>query len=174
MFQGIRAEKPEVLKKVIPVHGDVTSDELGLSSDPLFDRLLESTSIVFHLAATVRMNESLKDAINMNTAGTKRVIALCHRMPQLRRLVYLSTTFCYCEKEVVYETVHDSPRDPNDLIRCAAWMDPEMLEKITPDLLHPHPNTYTFSKRLAEMLIRDEYEKLPVAIARPCLGEYST
>lgn len=55
MFQRIRDEKPEVLKKLIPVQGDVTFDGLGLSAGPVLDRVLQSTSIVFHLAATLRL-----------------------------------------------------------------------------------------------------------------------
>ena len=110
----------------------------------------------------------------MNTTGTKRIIELCHRMPKLQLLLHLSTAFCYCDKEVLYERVYDSPHNPHDLIRCAEWMDLKALEKITPDLLSPHPNTYTYSKRLAEMLIRDEHQNLPVAIARPSIGEILT
>lgn len=98
MFQRIRDEKPNVLKKLIPVQGDVTFDGLGLSTGPLLDRVLESTSIVFHLAATLRLDANLKDAIDMNTTGTKRVIALCHEMPNLKLMVHLSTAFCYCDK----------------------------------------------------------------------------
>ena len=81
----------------------------------------------------------------MNTTGTKRIIELCHRMPKLQLLLHLSTAFCYCDKEVLYERVYDSPHNPHDLIRCAEWMDLKALEKITPDLLSPHPNTYTYS-----------------------------
>jgi len=43
---------------------------------------------------------------------------------------------------------------------------------ITPDLLKPHPNTYTYSKRLAELLVRDHYETMPVIIARPSIGKF--
>lgn len=171
MFQRIRDEKPEVLKKLIPIQGDVTFDGLGLVSGPLLERVLESTNIVFHLAATLRLEANLKDAIQMNTTGTKRIIDLCHRMPNLKLLLHLSTAFCYCDKEVLQEKVFDCPHDPHDLMRCAEWMDVKTLEKITPNLLHPHPNTYTYSKRLAEMLIRDEHDKLPVAIARPSIGK---
>lgn len=171
MFQRIREEKPEVLKKLIPVQGDVTFDGLGLSAGPLLNRVLESTNIVFHLAATLRLEANLKDAIDMNTTGTKRVIALCHDMSNLQLLVHLSTAFAYCDKEVLYEKVFDCAQNPHDLIRCAEWMDVKTLENITPNLMHPHPNTYTYSKRLAEMLIRDEHDRLPVAIARPSIGE---
>lgn len=37
-------------------------------------------------------------------------------------------------------------------------------------LIHPHPNTYTFSKRLAEDVVCDFFPQLPVVIARPSIG----
>lgn len=172
MFQRVREEKPEVLKKLVPVQGDVTFDGLGLSGGPMLERVLANTSIVFHMAATLRLEATLKDAIEMNTTGTTRVIDLCRKMPNLKLLLHLSTAFCYCDKEVLLEKVYDCPHDPNDLIRCAEWMDAKTLERITPNLIHPHPNTYTYSKRLAEILIRDVHNDLPVAIARPSIGEW--
>lgn len=40
-------------------------------------------------------------------------------------------------------------------------------------LIEPHPNTYTYSKRLAEKLVSDEHKNMPVAIARPSIGKLS-
>jgi nucleoside-diphosphate-sugar epimerase len=37
-------------------------------------------------------------------------------------------------------------------------------------LIAPHPNTYTYTKRLAECLIQSQYPDLPVIIARPAIG----
>ncbi|XP_055687202.1 putative fatty acyl-CoA reductase CG5065 [Lutzomyia longipalpis] len=168
MFQRIREDKPEVLKKLVPVQGDVTFDGLGLSGETL-DRVLKNTTVVFHMAATLRMEAKLKDAIDLNTTGTKRVIDVCRKMPNLKVLVHLSTAFCYCDKEVLHEKVYECPHNPHDLIRCAEWMDEKTLDNITPNLIVPHPNTYTYSKRLAEILIRNEYPNLPVVIARPSI-----
>ncbi|XP_055704509.1 putative fatty acyl-CoA reductase CG5065 isoform X2 [Phlebotomus papatasi] len=168
MFQRIREEKPEVLKKLVPVQGDVTFDGLGLSGETL-DRVLKSTSIVFHMAATLRLEAKLKDAIDMNTTGTRRVLDVCRKMPNLKVLIHLSTAFCYCDKEVLHEKVYECPHNPHDLIRCAEWMDEKTLDNITANLIAPHPNTYTYSKRLAEILVRNEYPNLPVVIARPSI-----
>ncbi|XP_059620438.1 putative fatty acyl-CoA reductase CG5065 [Phlebotomus argentipes] len=168
MFQRIREEKPEVLKKLVPVQGDVTFDGLGLSGDTL-ERVVKNTSIVFHMAATLRLEAKLKDAIDMNTTGTKRVLDLCRKMSNLRVIVHLSTAFCYCDKEVLHEKVYECPHNPHDLMRCAEWMDEKMMDNITPNLITPHPNTYTYSKRLAEILVRNEYPNLPVVIARPSI-----
>ena len=38
-------------------------------------------------------------------------------------------------------------------------------------IIDPHPNTYTFTKRLAEMIVSDMNDKLPVVIGRPSIGK---
>jgi alcohol-forming fatty acyl-CoA reductase len=74
-------------------------------------------------------------------------------------------------KDVMSERVYECPHTPEDLMRCAEWMDEKTLDLITPTLMKPHPNTYTYSKRLAECLVRDAYPNLPVAIIRPSIGK---
>ena len=37
-------------------------------------------------------------------------------------------------------------------------------------LIAPHPNTYTFTKRLAESLVSSQFPDIPVVIARPSIG----
>jgi len=39
-------------------------------------------------------------------------------------------------------------------------------------LISPHPNTYTYTKRLAEQLVSSQFPLLPVAIARPSIGVF--
>lgn len=146
---------------------------LGLSGEQR-DRICKDTNIVFHCAATLRLEANLKDAINMNTSGTKRVLSLCKGMKQLEAFIHLSTAFCYCDQEVLLEKVYDCEHHPEDLIRLSEWMDIKALEKVTADLLKPHPNTYTYSKRLAEILVQNEYPNLPVCIARPSIGKLNT
>lgn len=158
------------MKKLVPIQGDVTFDSLGLSGEEL-DRVCRETNIVFHCAATLRLEANLKDALDMNTTGTKRVLDVAKKMKNLLAFIHLSTAFCYCDQEVLLEKVYDCPHDPEDLIRCAEWMDVKTLEKITPELLNPHPNTYTYSKRLAEILVQNQYPNMPVCIARPSIGK---
>lgn len=159
-----------MMKKLIPIQGDVTFDQLGLSGEQR-ERVCRETDIVYHFAATLRLEATLKDAIEMNTTGTKRVLDLGREMHHLMAFIHLSTAFCYCDQEILFEKVYDCQHDPNDLIRCAQWMDEKSLEKITADLLKPHPNTYTYSKRLAEILVQNEHPNMPVCITRPSIGK---
>lgn len=160
-----------ILNKFFPLqHFRIICAALGLSGETMA-RVCQDTAIVFHCAATLRLEANLKDAIDMNTAGTKRVLEVCRKMSKIEVIVHMSTAFCYCDQEVLLEKVYDCPHHPEDLMRCAEWMDAKMLTDITAKLLHPHPNTYTYSKRLAEILVQKEYPRLPVCIARPSIGE---
>lgn len=47
------------------------------------------------------------------------------------------------------------------------WMSDELLEHLSPKLLKDRPNTYTFTKALAENLVEEYSDKLPIAIVRP-------
>jgi hypothetical protein len=44
--------------------------------------------------------------------------------------------------------------------------------QLTPSLIGNRPNTYTFTKALAESMLLKEAGNLPVAIVRPSIGEY--
>lgn len=82
LFDKLRKDRPNDLNKIIPIHGDITSDELGISeSDQLL--LCRTVSLVFHSAATVKFDEKLKLSVTINMLGTKRLVELCHRMLEL-------------------------------------------------------------------------------------------
>ena len=49
------------------------------------------------------------------------------------------------------------------------WMNDEQFDLLTPSLLQGRPNTYTFTKALAENLLQEEASDLPVAIIRPSI-----
>ncbi|OXU28703.1 hypothetical protein TSAR_010943 [Trichomalopsis sarcophagae] len=65
MFNRIRESKPDVVNKVIAIPGDITLPNLGLSDEN--KRILEKINVVFHCAATLRLESNLKDAVLMNT-----------------------------------------------------------------------------------------------------------
>lgn len=71
-----------MLKRIVPIAGDITLPELGISKEDQ-ETLIEQVSIVFHSAATVKFDEKLKLSINVNVQGTKRMIDLCKKMEKL-------------------------------------------------------------------------------------------
>ena len=48
-------------------------------------------------------------------------------------------------------------------------MSDEQLEAVRPLLLDGRPNTYTYTKSLAEYVLQHESKGLPVAMLRPCV-----
>jgi thioester reductase-like protein len=82
IFNQIRNDQSEQLIKVIAVIGDVTSDNLGISFNQLID-LIPKISVVIHSAATIRFDEPLKRAIDINVGGTARVVKFCKRLDNL-------------------------------------------------------------------------------------------
>ena len=52
---------------------------------------------------------------------------------------------------------------------CCSWMDEAMISSLTPHVIGQRPNTYTFTKSLAEHIIQRDAADLPVAIFRPSI-----
>lgn len=57
---------------------------------------------------------------------------------------------------------------PN-LYNTDRWMDDKLVSLVTPKLLGERPNTYTYTKALAEHLVQQECGNLNVAIIRPSI-----
>ncbi|XP_061387369.1 putative fatty acyl-CoA reductase CG5065, partial [Musca vetustissima] len=128
LFEKLRREKPKDLSKVIPISGDITSEELGISeSDQAL--LCRNVSIVFHSAATVKFDEKLKLSVTINMLGTKRLVELCHRMMSLDALIHVSTAYCNCDRTEVSEVIYAPPYNPDDIISLVNWLPEDTLDK---------------------------------------------
>lgn len=73
MFQRLRSEKPEMMKKVVALDGDVGIDNLGLTEQQQ-NLLMSEIDIVYHFAATLRLESKLKGAIEMNTVSLIKLV----------------------------------------------------------------------------------------------------
>uniref|UniRef100_A0A2A4J9G5 Fatty acyl-CoA reductase n=1 Tax=Heliothis virescens TaxID=7102 RepID=A0A2A4J9G5_HELVI len=168
VFDLLREKNPEGFKKIKIISGDITEEGLGISEDD--KRLLrEECNIIFHSAACVRFDQKLKDAVNMNTSGTLRMLTLAESMKNLEVFVHLSTAYCRCDLEVLEERVYRAVHPPRKIMDLVQWMDDPTLEYLEPKLISSEPNTYSYTKAITEDLV-DEYSgKFPVAIARPSI-----
>lgn len=91
VFQVLRTQKPEELDKLIAIPGDVAQPNLGI--DPNHLKLLGQVSIVFHCAATVRFDEPLRVALQLNVGGTLEALKFAEQLRHLRIFVHVSTFF---------------------------------------------------------------------------------
>ncbi|KAG7307567.1 hypothetical protein JYU34_007785 [Plutella xylostella] len=168
LFQRLREEKPHMMKKLIPLPGDILSEELGVEPE-LLRRVCDEVSVIYHFAATLRLEAPLKDGLEMNTNGTIRVLDVAKRCKNLAAFIHLSTAFCYPDYERMAERVHDPPENPHDVLQAASWLSEQQLTLLAPSIMKKHPNSYTYSKRLAEALVREAYPELPACVVRPSI-----
>jgi thioester reductase-like protein len=70
------------LRKVCVVNGDVTSEKLGLSIED-YKLVTAEINLVFHAAARVFFNASLKSAVTSNLIGSKHILDFCHQIKHL-------------------------------------------------------------------------------------------
>lgn len=168
LFNRLREERPQDLEKIVPICGDITLPELGISPADQ-QRLAQTVSVVFHSAATVKFDEALKLSVTINILGTKRLVNLCHSMMNLEALIHVSTAYCNCDRYEVKEKIYPPPYDPENIIQAMEWMDDELIQTLTPKLIGNRPNTYTFTKALTEHMLLKESGNLPVAIVRPSI-----
>jgi len=83
LFDKIKTEHPGVAEnKIIPLFGNLSEIRLGMSDDD-YNMLVSNVSIVFHVAATVRFDEPIRDAIIKNVRGTREVVGLAAQMKNL-------------------------------------------------------------------------------------------
>ncbi|XP_055610155.1 putative fatty acyl-CoA reductase CG5065 [Uranotaenia lowii] len=168
LFDKIRNEHPANLKKIVPIHGDITLNQLGISEIDQ-STIIQEVSVVFHSAATVKFDEKIKQSVTINMIGTKQLMELCRKMLCLDALVHVSTAYCNCDRKEVSEIIYPPPYNPDDIIQLVRWFPEDILEKLTPSLIGNRPNSYTFTKAMAEHMLLMEANNLPVAIVRPSI-----
>uniref|UniRef100_A0A1B0CI27 Fatty acyl-CoA reductase n=2 Tax=Lutzomyia longipalpis TaxID=7200 RepID=A0A1B0CI27_LUTLO len=163
IFNRIREKNTELLKKIVPISGDCMELNLGMCEEDR--KLMENVSVIFHGAASIRFDDPLKDAILLNTRGTREVV----NFAEIMRSCAHSTTYCNPLLFHVEEKLYPVNVNWRDAIRIAENIDREALDIIAPFYMNFYPNTYTFTKCLCEQVINDYKDRLPVVIFRPSI-----
>lgn len=81
----------------------------------------------------------------------------------------MSTAYANCERSRVTEEVYPPPVQPEKILEAAEWMDDGLLNLITPSIIKNKPNTYTYTKSIAESLVIKECKEIPCCIVRPSI-----
>lgn len=169
VFDRLREEgNTAVFEKLKIVSGDVTLPQLGLSAE---DRqsLIQEVSVVFHSAATVKFNETLKTAVQLNTHGTQRITDLCLAMENLEVFVHVSTAYSNADKKKISEKIYEPVMSPKELIQLCETCTDEELDILEKEIQGNHPNTYTLTKNMAENIVAEASLTIPVSIVRPSI-----
>jgi fatty acyl-CoA reductase len=158
----------DVFKKLVAVAGDVGEENLGLSAA---DRqlLANNVNVVIHSAATLDFQASLKPTVFINLLGTRRVMDLCKEVKNLAAVVHISSAYVNAFLLETEEKLYPAPDDAEKVIELAKSKDDAELDALTPGLIKDHPNTYTFTKHLAEHEVNKCAAKFPCGIVRPSM-----
>ncbi|KAF3420318.1 hypothetical protein E2986_00769 [Frieseomelitta varia] len=181
LFDKLKETQPKFRHQIVVVAGDCSQPGLGMSS---VDRqtVTREVSIVFHVAATVRFDEKMKLAVPINVRSPIEVMNLCKEISSLKyqyistailasnfSFVHVSTAYANCPLDLIEEKVYEAPIDGEKLITIVEYMDEKLIDEITPRLLGAWPNTYTYTKAVAESVIVKQAGELPVGIFRPAI-----
>ncbi|KAK9496653.1 hypothetical protein O3M35_013088 [Rhynocoris fuscipes] len=169
VFDVLKAERPDALRTQVKVlEGDVREEMLGLNAEH-YKLLEDNVSVIFHAAATVRFNEPFSEAVQMNTYGTTQIVNLALNMKQLKVLVHVSTAYSNCQISEIEEKIYPPIADWKEVLKITEKVDPQALTILTDKYLNGLPNTYVFSKSLAEAIVWEVRDKIPLVIFRPTI-----
>ncbi|CAB3379946.1 Hypothetical predicted protein [Cloeon dipterum] len=170
IFGRLNEERPGASHgpQLVAVAGDVSEKGFGLSPEDR-QRLVQNVSVFFHSAASVRFDDTLRTAVTLNLRGTYEAIKLAENMKQLVVFLYVSTTYSNTTRYVTDEAVYPSVAPWKLLLRMIDELDDDTLEIVTPKVLGKLPNTYGFSKGLAEAVVNDHRDTVPAIIFRPSI-----
>ncbi|KAF9794074.1 hypothetical protein SFRURICE_013539 [Spodoptera frugiperda] len=152
LFDRLRKERPGFASKVFVIAGDVMELGLGISEE---DRAFDDT---------------LEYAIRMNLRGTKEMVELAADIRNLDVFIHVSTSYSNTNRETLEEIIYPPHADWRETLEICETIDPHTLKVLTPKFLGELPNTYTFSKQLAENVVAEYKGILPVVIIRPSIG----
>ncbi|KAK7595546.1 hypothetical protein V9T40_013371 [Parthenolecanium corni] len=168
LFDRLKYEVPNYREKISYVSGCIDQPLLGLSEEDR-SKISNDVNIIYHCAATVNFNEMLAKAIKVNTMGTREVIKVARDVKSLKALLYVSTAYSFCNHIDVGEKLYPMHIEPEAMIELVEQKSATELETEVAAYIKGWPNTYVFSKALAEWLILKEVSDLPVAILRPSI-----
>jgi alcohol-forming fatty acyl-CoA reductase len=155
------------------VEVDYTQEDLKIQGN-IRDEILSSVEIVFHVMASVRFDEPLKDAVDINMLATKKMLALAEKMTNLKSYLHVSTLYSNSnrlEDDVVDEIIYDHRLSYEQLIYISkiSEQNPALVAKLfqNSDPRDNFPNTYTLTKHFAEKIVASYSSYLPCGIFRP-------
>lgn len=129
---------------------------------------------MFNVVASVRFNEPLGDALQINFLGTKKVVRLAQGIKNLKAFVHVSTLYTNCNRVDVDEKIYDHILNYHQLIpiaRILKHMRADERQTVEEFIFQQLPNTYTLTKHFAEKLVYHESFFMPSGIFRPPIGQ---
>ncbi|VVC29133.1 Male sterility, NAD-binding,NAD(P)-binding domain,Fatty acyl-CoA reductase, C-terminal [Cinara cedri] len=169
LFEVMKKQVPNYLEKISLVIGDCTLPNMGICEQ--YQKILENeVNIIIHSAATVRFDEHLRKAVNINIVALQYLLKISKLMKNLKSFIHISTAYSNCAgRKVIDEVFYKPPISADQLVQLIDILDDDYIRRITPSLLNEYPNTYTMTKSTAEYEIFTHGTRLPIGIIRPSM-----
>jgi len=156
------------------VAGEMTEGDLGLNRADL-DELTANVTHIIHCAATIEFDLPIKEAASANITGALNVLEFARSCPNLVAFTNCSTAYVTPSDPndgPLEEVLPEFPYEPEQIYqRILADPSPETTaEWLTKSR---HPNTYTFTKCLSELLLAERRGEVPITFVRPSIVSVS-
>lgn len=163
-----QVQPPVDWSKVVAVEGDMSCKDLGFTDD-VKEKLCKTVEIVFNIAASVQFDAPLKQNLRDNYLGARNMLKLTTQFERLQSLVHVSTFYTNSHISHVEEKVLPMNRDCEKMAELISWIPDSLCDSIAPQIMESRPNTYIFTKAMAENLVQKYEGQLPIAIVRPSI-----
>ena len=171
VFHKLKIKDQMLMNRIRIVEGDLQIAGLGISEESQ-EYITKNAQIVFHAAADVKFDRSLKKAVEVNVRGTRDLLSMLEKAEKIEAIVYVSTVYSNCVNGTIEEKFYPPPTNSDKMIDFVENMDEnfeKQINKATQDLIHPWPNTYVYTKALTEDIVRRYSLVLPISVVRPSI-----
>lgn len=87
--------------------------------------------MIFHCAATVRFDDSLRMSMEMNVRSIRDLLLMARQIKQLKALVHVSTAFSNCPRNKINEEVYEPRITGQKFITICESLNDNILNEIT-------------------------------------------
>ncbi|XP_036142756.1 fatty acyl-CoA reductase wat-like isoform X2 [Monomorium pharaonis] len=166
IYNRVKKEVPNFRQKVVPIIGDLNVEDFGLSANDK-SILINKVSVIFHMAANLHFNEEIKVSTAANIEAIATILKLAKHMINLKSFIHVSTVYANCYVDHIEERFYSYPINHKNLITFTRNLPENIIKEKISRIVSQWPNTYTFTKAMAEGFLRYESGDLPVGIFRP-------
>lgn len=172
LFKEVENIDASFRSKIRIISGDMDLDGLGMTDDDV-EYIKSNVQVIIHGAAALNMDGKLRKTLAANIRGTKQLLDIAVDAKNFQSFVFISTAYSQCARLDIKEKFYESPIDYRQALDILETLDlsDENLEVFTKKLIAPWPNVYTFSKAIAEDMVRQYQNRIPISIARPSVGK---
>jgi thioester reductase-like protein len=158
--------------KVISVNVDLTEEKFGMNeTDYLL--LAEEVDVVINVAASVDFILRLDLNMKINALGALNTLKFAKACPKICAYCHVST--CYVSTNLPDGNIDEKVQKYNENIDLETYvyeishMSPDEAIRREKEIIGDFPNTYMFTKNVAEQLLHQQRGNLPMTIVRPAI-----